>query len=127
MRYEAELREIDFDTLTEGMNVQQKLSKLYEILEKVTAFIFIKKKEFIENEEDLKEQKEKKRSKNKIPKDIRLLMRQKREVSERIKNSNHWLCTLRLTEGLEAKEDLLTEMYKKRKIKFENEAIERHK
>ena len=42
--------------------------------------------------------------KNKIPKDVRLLMRQKHELSERIKKSNHWLKTVKLTKELEAKE-----------------------
>ena len=50
-RYEAELRYIDFDTITNSLNVEQKLSKFYEILEHVTAAIFVKKKQFFENKE----------------------------------------------------------------------------
>ena len=76
LRYKAELMEVDFHTITKGMNVEQKLSKLYSIFESATALIFTKKKELITNEEDKEENDEKKRSKNKIPKDIRLLMRQ---------------------------------------------------
>ena len=32
MRYEAELLDVDFDTTTEGMNVEQKVTKMYDIL-----------------------------------------------------------------------------------------------
>ena len=105
------------------MNVEQKLIKLYDILEQATAFIFVKKKEFIENEEEEKNEKNKKKAKNKIPKEIRLLMRQKKDISQRILKSNHWLKTLRLTKDLAEKESLLTQHYKKRKLKVENEAL----
>ena len=123
MRYKAELMDIDFDTATEGRNVEEKLCKMYEILEKATALIFIKKKEYIENEEEEKEENEKKKVKNNIPKNVRLLMRQKHELSERIKKSNHRLKTLRLTKQLEAKEVELSEKYKERKLKLEKEAL----
>ena len=66
---------------------------------------------------------EKKKVMNKIPKNVRLLMRQKHEPSERIKKSNHWLKTLRLTKQLEAKEVELSEKYKERKLKLEKEAL----
>ena len=54
-------------------------------------------------------------------------MRQKHEISERIKKSNHWLKTVKLTEELEAKELELSERYKERKLKIEKEAINRIK
>ena len=127
MRYKAELMEVGFDTITEGMNVEQKLSKLYSILESATALIFTEKKEIITNEEAKEENDEKKRSKNKIPKDIRLLMRQIMEISERIKKSNYWLRTVNLTKELEAKEAILAEKYKERKLAVEREAIKRIK
>ena len=110
LRYETELRNIDFETITQEMNVEQKLSKLYDILEKATAKVFIKKKEFKDKDEDEEnEDMGKSKPKNKIPKEIRLLMRQKKELSDRIKKSNHWLKTLRLTKELGMKEALLSE------------------
>ena len=109
------------------MKVEKKLAKLIEILEMATATVFRKKKEFIETELEEKEDNEKKKAKNKIPKDIRLLMRQKKDISKRIQKSNHWLRTLRLTKELEEKEILLSEKYKARKLKVEKEAISRIK
>ena len=44
LRYEAELMEVDFDSLTASMNVKQKLDKFCEILEKATAAVFTRKK-----------------------------------------------------------------------------------
>ena len=69
MRYEAELIEVDFDTTTEGMYVEQKLFKLYCILENITALVFQKSKEFIAEGEKKEEDKNKK-NKSKIPKEI---------------------------------------------------------
>ena len=54
MRFEAELMEVDFDTTTDGMNVEHRLEQIYSILENITALIFIKKKEYIEEEEKKK-------------------------------------------------------------------------
>ena len=53
-------------------------------------------------------------------------MRQKRELSERIQKSENWLKTLRLTKELEAKEALLTENYKKRKIRSRSKKTSKH-
>ena len=122
MRYEAELMNVDFDTATEGMNVKEKLAKLYEIIEEASELIF-RKKEYVENGEEEKEEKEKNKVKNKIPRDVRLLMRQKHELSERIKKSNHWLKTVKLTKELEAKESELLEKYQEHKLKVEKEAL----
>ena len=46
------LMQVDFDTLTEGMDVEQKLGQLFEILENASGIVFAKKKEFIENKEE---------------------------------------------------------------------------
>ena len=127
LRYEAELMEVDFDSLTESMNVKQRMDKFCEILEKATAAVFIKKKEFVVNEEEEKEEIGEKKTKNKIPKEVRLLLRQKKEISDRIKKSNHWYRTLILTRELEEKEALLCEKYKARKLKVEKEAIDKIK
>ena len=127
MRYESLLNDVNFEALVEGMNVEQRLFKFYEILEKTVDAIFKKRKQYIETVEDEKHEESKRTSKNKIPKDIRLLMRQKKEISDRIKISKDWRKTFELTKQLEDKEILLKEHYKERMMKVESDAIKRIK
>ena len=58
----VELERVDFDTLTDGMSVEEKLEKLFEVLERATATVFRKKKEFIETEEEEKDDNEKEKA-----------------------------------------------------------------
>ena len=127
MKYESLLREVNFDALVEGMNVKERLLKYYDILEKVVDAVFRKKKQYLETLEDEKDDENKRKPKNKIPKEIRLLMRQKHEISERIKKCKDWEKTFELSKQLEDKEIQLKEHYKERMLKVENEAIKRIK
>ena len=105
-------------------DVEGKVMKLLEILEEVVDKVFKKKKEF---GDEYTGDDNTSRSKNKIPKEIRLLMRQKKEVSNRIVKSKSWLKTYTLTKQLRGKEEQLAEKYKERKLKVEQEAIKKMK
>ena len=121
MRYGALMEDIDWDHSSQGLDVGGKLELFYELLEDVVSKVFKKKEEFSEKEDADK------RTKNKIPKQVRLLMRQKKEISNRMMNSKSWLKTLKLTRQLEDKEKQLMEKYKERKMKVENDALEKMK
>ena len=58
-----------------------------------------------------------------IPKEARLLMKQIKEISSRIQKSQSWKKTYNFTEKLRRKEEELSDLYKKKKIKEENDAI----
>ena len=87
MRYGAKMEDIDWDHSSQGLDVGGKLELFYELLEDVVSKVFKKKEEFSEKEDADK------RTKNKIPKQVRLLMRQKKEISNRMMNSKSWLKT----------------------------------
>lgn len=98
------------------MKSSEELHKFLEVVETTVDTVFNKKDTF-------KEGNSKSIQKNKIPKEVRLVMRQKKEISDRIKKSRSWLNTLNLTKLLEEKELKLREMYRQRKLKVENEAL----
>ena len=76
-----------------------------------------------DKKEAFKSDEEKKHKKgNKIPKNIRILMRKKTSISKKIMKSNSGTKTLKLMKSLEAIETELDISYKKRKLKREHEA-----
>ena len=97
MRYEALMDDVDFENTAKNMSVEEKLNKFYEILEMIVAAVFKKKDEYSDTPEKSNT------SKNKIPKEIRLIMRQKAEISERITKCKDWSKKYRLEKELEAK------------------------
>ena len=71
----------NFEVETEGDNTDIKLEKFYKHLERATAIIFEKKKDFIEEEnKDEGIEIDQQKTKNKIPKHIRNLMRRKSKL-----------------------------------------------
>ena len=120
MRYEALMRDVDWEAAARGLDVEAKLHKFLDVLETVVAEIFKKKKHYEDENSDNKPQK---KNNNKIPDDVRLLMRQKKEISDRILKSKSWLKIYKLEKELEAKEEALSKKYKDRKLKVEQEAI----
>ena len=83
LRWRSLVEEVNFDKDTEEMNVEEKMKTFYSILEDVAAKVFKKKEYSDEPDDDVK------KSKNKIPKEVRLLMRQIKDISNRIKVSNN--------------------------------------
>ena len=119
IRYEKLLSKLseDFDEKTTNENTEERLDRYYNILEKVVETLFEKKDAFKDEEE------KKKKPKNKIPKDVRILMRKKTSVSKKILTSNNQKKTLRLMKSLQLIEEELEAKYKMMKIKKEREAI----
>ena len=78
----------------------------------------------IDKKEAFKSDEEKKQKKgNKIPKNVRILMRKKTSISKKIMQSNLGTKTLKLMNSLEAIEKELEINYKRRKLKNEKVAI----
>ena len=106
------IEEEAFESIVEEMDVESKVETLYQILEKVVGLVFDKRKEFAE-----KDVRNPAKNNNKIPSEMRLLMKQKSQISERIKKSKSWIKSFNLFQELEANELELTQSYKKTKLK----------
>ena len=110
----------DFEEETKNKNIESKLSKLYENVERATAIVFKKKKDF--EEENVDEGKTKK-TKNKIPLKIRTLMKRKKKLSSRILASKSWQKNYKTMMELREVEEEIDEEYKRCRAKQEKEAI----
>ena len=119
IRYDALLSKLseDFEEKSEGENTEERLTRYYKILERVVETLFEKKEAFKCEEE------KKNKPKNKIPKEVRILMRKKTSISKKILTSNNPKTTLRLMKSLQVIEEDLERRYKTMKLKMENEAL----
>ena len=119
IRYDVLLSKLseDFDNKSEGENTEERLNRYYATLEKVVETLFEKKEAFKGEEE------KKNHPKNKIPKDVRILMRKKTSVSKKIMSSNNEKKTLGLLKTLQIIEEDLERSYRTMKIKKEKEAL----
>ena len=80
LRWRTLLDEVDFENETK----ENKMKTFYETLEQIVAKVFKKKRDYSDKSDDDDDMK----PKNKIPKDVRLLMRKIKEISNRILLSN---------------------------------------
>ena len=112
LRYETLMVEEEgkFEETSKGETVEKMIEQLYTAIENTVKVVFPKK--------ELKKKKG-----NMIPKEARLLMKQIKEISSRIQKSQSWKKTYNFTEKLRRKEEELSDLYKKKKIKEENDAI----
>ena len=119
IRYDTLLSKLseDFEEKSEGENTEERLNRYYKILERVVETLFEKKEAFKCEEE------KKNKPKNKIPKEVRILMRKKTSISKKILTSNNPKTTLRLMKSLQLIEEDLERRYKTMKLKMENEAL----
>ena len=108
LRFDSLLERIDIEKETDGTTTNKKLEKFYKILEDVADQVFEKKKEFIDDKNELGE----KKPKNFIPKKIRQLMKKKSKLSGKIQASRMWWKTHEMHEEVESTEVELTEEYK---------------
>ena len=88
----------DFEEETKEDKTESKLNKFYKHIERATAIIFERKKEFREQEDEEKGTILDK-SKNKIPKYVRNLMKRKQKLSKKILSSPSWGKKLQNHEG----------------------------
>ena len=119
---------VNFESETKNDNTETKLEKFYSHLERATAIVFEKKKDFIEIEDkdegiDINKQ----TTKNKIPKHIRNLMRRKSKLSGKILASTSWEKNYKTMTELRKVKDELGICYKERRLKVEKEAIRKLK
>ena len=111
---------IDFEEETKNENVEVKLAKVYENVERATHIVFKKKKDF---EDEAPEENGKKMSKNKIPLRIRTLMKRKKKLSSKILSSTSWQKNYKTMVELREVEEEIDEEYKKSRLNQEREAI----
>ena len=121
LRFESLLERLDIEEETDGTATNKKLKKFYKILEDVADQVFEKKKEFIDDKNELGE----KKPKNFIPRKIRQLMKKKSKLSGKIQASRKWWKTHEMLEEVESIEAELTEEYKKQTINEKEKAIKR--
>ena len=119
IRYNVLLSKLseDFDEKTQNEDTHARLNRFYKVIEEAVTLLFDKKEAFKSDEE------KKLKKGNKIPKNVRTLMRKKTSISKKIMQSNSGTKTLKLMNSLEAIEEELEISYKKRKLKNEKVAI----
>ena len=90
-RFDRILEQIssNFEQETSELDVEKKLEKMYEHVERATKIVF-QKKEAFEEKEKAEEGTLLKKPQNKIPKRIRELMRSKKKLSSKILSSTSW-------------------------------------
>ena len=100
---------VDFEEETKEDQAEVKLDKFYKHIERATAIIFERKKEFIEQEDHDANciKVDQKKSKNKIPKYIRNLMKTKAKLSRKILSSTSWEKNYKTMTELEKVEEKL--------------------
>ena len=108
----------DFDVNTENENTNERLKRFYDIIEKATKLLFEKKESFKNNDE-----KDKTKPKNKIPKNIRILLRKQSSLSKQIILSKSGKKTMNLMKNIRIIEDELKQSHMKRRIESENIAL----
>ena len=111
----------NFEEETKNENVETKLAKVYENIERATGMVFKKKTDF---EDKTVDDDAKKKSNNKIPKRIRTLMKRKKKLSKNILASTSWQKNYKTMVELRKVEDEIDEEYKKRRLKEEKAAIQ---
>ena len=118
VRYEKmiEVMSKDFEVESKDENTTEKYNRLIKIIEEVVAMIFEKKESFKKPEERTKKG-------NKIPKKVRLMLRKKRSISDKIMNSNSATKTGKLMLRLQKIEKELEENQKRWKMSKEKEAL----
>ena len=122
MRFDTVLAgiSIDFEEETKNENVEAKLAKVYENVERATNIVFKKKKDF---EDEAPEENGKKMSKNKIPLKIRTLLKRKKKLSNKILSSTSWQKNYKTMVELKEVEEEIDEEYKRSRLKQEKDAI----
>ena len=106
----------NFEQETSEMDVEKKLEKMYEHVERATKIVFQKKEAFQEKEK-AEEGTLLKKPQNKIPKRIRELMRSKKNLSSKILPSTSWQKNYVTMTKLRKIEEELDESYKAQAIR----------
>ena len=122
-RYDVLLTELseEFDFKTEKETTNERLISFYNLIEKVVRTLFEKKEAF-------KEENDKKvRKGNKIPKEIRIMMRKRTKISRKIYSSNSKVKILKILKTLENVEKELKCNYENMRTKREREALNKIK
>ena len=129
-RFERILEQIscNFEDETKDFDVEKKLQKLYENVERATKIVFERKEAFKEKDEgygsdDNNLESIPKKPQNKIPLKIRKLMRKKSKLSSKILSSTSWQKNYATMVELRKIEVELDESYKAQRLKQEREAI----
>ena len=125
LRYNLMLNKVDFETLFENKSATEMVNIFLERIETLVSIVFDKKKAFAENEDSDNEQKSK--NKNKIPRNVRILMRNKTKISKGILMSKSGSKIASLKAQLHNIESKLENLYNKRRSSQEKDAISKIK
>ena len=126
-RFEHYLQQFDENKL-ENLRTEDQLEMFYHLLEEASETCLKKKKEFIEVNDNHKDDNvSQKRSKNFIPKVVRTLMRKKQKLSQKVLKSKSWEKNYSVMLELEEVEEELSRHYSVMRRREENEAIQKLK
>ena len=121
LRMNMELDLVDWATILEDKSPDEMTKIFLEILLEKASLVFKKLSTFESAEnKDFS-------SKNKIPRRIRILMRNKKKLSESIQRTKSMRRCLKLRDKLESTEKALKESYDERRMKQEKEALQKMK
>ena len=126
MRLNLELDLIDWSSILSDKSPDEMTQIFLEKLLEKVSLVFKRLSSFEHGEETQNEKKEFS-SKNKIPRQVRILMRKKRKLSESILRTKSMRRCLNLRDKLESVEKALKESYDKRRTNQEKEALEKMK
>ena len=116
MRLNLLINETKWDSLMENLSAEESLNAFLKVVEQNVSLVFTKKKESFQPSGQF-------RSKNKIPREVRNLMRKKRNLSKVMLKAKSFSRLLKLRENLEAIELKLQNSYEVRRNKQEKGAI----
>ena len=117
LRFNLLIMNINFEEIFRNLSTSQMLEKFYEVIEDTVDIIFEKKEALKEKEKDIF------KSSNRIPRNVRILMRNKSKLSKSILSSKSGKKITALRFKLQKIESDLEDHYRKRKENQENEAI----
>ena len=127
MRLNREFDKLNWDALLGNLSPAEMTEIFLNILQDKVALIFKKLPQFENPQKQLDRKKESFSSNNKIPRKIRILMRNKSKISKSIQRLKSVPRYLKLRSELESIEKLLKESYDKRRMKQEKEALSKMK
>ena len=125
LRLNLLLDETRWESLMEDLSAEESLKVFLNVLEEKVSTIFTKKAQF--NDEKSDQPAGRFKSGNKIPREIRKLMRKKRNISKAMLKIKSLTRLLKLRENLEEIETKLQSSYEARRSEQENQAISKIK
>ena len=126
MRMNLMLNDVNWESLMENLSSEESLNLILKVIEEKVSMVFNRKSDFLDKD-SLNQPPGRFKCGNKIPREIRNLMRKKRNLSKVMVRSKSWTRLLKLRETLESIENKLQYSYEARRNDQEKKAINKIK